>query len=608
MKSNCWPLPPATICVASSLSKWHNTPLWEISPAGPFDRWPTSLGFDEFYGFMGGETNQFFPGLFHGTTPMERPEDAEDYHLTTDLVDQSLQWINRQKATAPDRPFFVYFAPGATHSPHHAPQEWVDKYKGTFDQGWDKLREEIFARQKTLGVIPEGAELTPRDESMFAWDELSADEKKVATRLMEIYAGFLAHTDYEVGRLVEGIKALDQWDNTLFIYMVGDNGAASPGGKFGAFNGMVHLNGQKEDAAVVLEKLEEFGGPKANNDYATGHAWAMDTPFQFTKQFSSHFGGTRNPVIITWPERIKDKGRLRSQFHHVIDIAPTIYEAAGVPAPDSVNGIKQMPIHGTSMLYSFDDAKVPSKRTTQYFEMVGTRGIYHDGWMACTHHNQFPWKATKSRPFDEDRWELYHVAEDFSQAEDLAAKRPDKLKELQALFLQEAKKYNVLPLDDRGFDRIVGSGRPTIVGDREKFTLLAGSVRMPEDMIRTTFNRDYSITAAFKVPKDGDAEGVLLAAGGYFAGLSLYVSEGRPHFTYNYFGSKYTSIAGKEKLPVGNVTLRYEFAYDGGGLGKGGTGKLFVNDELSGFRLLRCQSCTRPTPSNRCLGRSVASS
>ncbi|TWU04219.1 Arylsulfatase [Symmachiella macrocystis] len=560
--------------------KWHNTPVWEVSPAGPFDRWPTSLGFDEFYGFMAGEANQFFPALFHGTTPIERPEHVEDYHLTTDIVDQSLQWMMRQKVTNPDKPFFVYFAPGATHSPHHAPKEYIQKYQGKFNQGWDKLREETFARQKKLRVIPADTKLTARDASIPAWDSLSDDEQKVASRLMEVYAGFLDHTDYEVGRLAGGIKELGEWDNTMFIYIVGDNGAAGPGGRYGVFNAMVNLNGLREDKGVVLKKLYECGGPTANSDYATGHAWAMCTPFQFVKQFASHFGGTRNPVIITWPDRIKDKGGLRNQFHHLIDIAPTIYESAGIPAPSSVNGIDQMPVHGVDMTYTFEDSDAPSTRSRQYFEVVGVRGVYDDGWVACTYHNKYSWQASEVPDFADDRWELYHVEEDFSQAEDLAAKYPEKLAELKKLFLEQADKYDVFPLDDRGFARVLESGRPTIVGDRTSFTLRSGAVRMPEDMIRTTFNKSYEISAELDIPKKGKVQGVLLAAGGYFGGLSLYVKDGRPQFTYNYFGSKHTTISADEALPSGKVNVRYEFDYDGGGIGKGGSAKLFVNDKL----------------------------
>jgi len=562
----------------AAYGKWHNTPVWEISPSGPFDRWPTGLGFDEFYGFMGGEAHQYFPALFHGTTPIERPEHAEKYHLTTDLADQAISWMSSQKAMTPDKPFFVYWAPGATHAPHHVYPEWVKPYEGKFTQGWDKLREEIFERQKKLGVIPADAKLTPRHESIPAWDSLTPEKKTIASRLMEVYAGFLAHTDYEVGRLVQSLKDLGEWDNTLFCYIMGDNGAAAAGGINGVFNEMVALNGLQEDPAVVMSKMDEFGGPKASNEYPVGFAWALDTPFQFTKQFAGHFGGTRNPMVVSWPKRIKQVGHIRDQFHHVIDIAPTIYEAAGLPAPTSVNGVPQREIDGVSMVYTFDQGGTPGTRKTQYFEIMGTRGIYHDGWMASTYHEKLPWKPGKLPAFDEDRWELYHVDNDYSQSVNLAKQEPAKPAELKALFLEEAKKNNVLPLDDRGPARIVNA-RPTIIGDRTTFSFRAGAVRMPEDIIRTTFNRSYQITGEIVVPEQGKAEGVILTAGGYFAGFSFYLQDGKPKFTYNYFGSKYTTLAGKEPLKPGKATVRFEFAYDGGGLGKGGNTKLFVNDQ-----------------------------
>lgn len=562
----------------AAYGKWHNTPVWEISPAGPFDRWPTGLGFEEFYGFMGGEAHQYFPGLFHGTTPIERPEHAEKYHLTTDLADQAIGWMRNQKAMAPDKPFFVYWAPGATHAPHQVHPEWVKPYEAKFDQGWDRLREEIFARQKRLGVIPADAKLTLRHESIPSWDSLTPERKKIAARLMEVYAGFLAHTDHEAGRLVSAIKTMGEWDNTLFLYIVGDNGAAPVGGLDGVFNEMVVMNGLQEDPAVVMSKLDQIGGPKASNEYPVGFAWALGAPFQFSKQFSGHFGGTRNPMVVTWPKRIKDRAGLRSQFHHVIDIAPTLYEAAGIPAPKRVNGIEQRPLDGVGMAYTFDNPRASDRHTTQYFEIWGTRGIYQDGWMAATYHEKLPWKPGKLPPFDQDRWELYHVAEDFTQAEDLAAKDPARLEALKALFLEEARKNYVLPLDDRGAARIINA-RPSILGDRTSIRLAAGAVRMPEDIIRSAFNRSYSITASLQTVKGVETQGVLLTAGGYFAGLSLYVQNGRPKFTYNYFGSKYTTIESKKALPDGNAVVRVEFAYDGGGLGKGGTARLFVNDK-----------------------------
>jgi arylsulfatase len=563
----------------AAFGKWHNTPVWETSSAGPFDRWPTGMGFEKFYGFMAGEAHQYYPGLFDGTTPIERPEHAAKYHLTTDLVDQAVNWMNAQKALAPDKPFFVYWAPGATHAPHHVYPEWVKPFEGKFDQGWDRLREEIFARQKSLGVIPADAKLTPRHESIPAWDSLSPEKKKIASRLMEVYAGFLAQTDAEVGRLVKGVKDLGVWDNTLFIYIVGDNGPAPAGGVDGVFNEMVSLNGLREDPAVVMSKLKEFGGPKANNEYPVGFAWALAAPFQFTKQFAGYLGGIRNPMVVTWPNRIKDHGGLRSQFHHVIDIAPTLYEVTGIPAPRLVNGVTQQPLDGASFAYSFTDAKAASPRKTQYFEIMGTRGIYHDGWLASTYHDKLPWKPGPVPPFDQDRWELYNLDQDFSQAVDLAAKNPEKLEEMKKLFLSEAARNHVLPLDDRGPARVVGA-RPTIVGDRKSFSFRAGSVRMPEDIVRTTFNRSYSITADIEVPAKGAKEGVVVASGGYFAGFSMYLQQGKPKFTYNYFGSKYTTLEGKNALPAGKASLRYEFAYDGGGLGKGGAAKLYANDVL----------------------------
>ena len=560
----------------AAYGKWHNTPTWETSAAGPFDRWPTGLGFDEFYGFMGGEAHQYSPGLYHGTVPVERPEHAKHYHLTTDLADQAIAWMRLQKTMAPDRPFFVYWAPGATHAPHQVHPEWVRPFEGKFEQGWDRLREEIFERQKRLGVIPQDARLTARHESIPAWDSLTPDRQRLASRLMEVYAGFLAHTDFEVGRLVASLHEMKEWENTLFIYIVGDNGAAAAGGVEGVFNEMVTINGLKEDPAVVMSRLDQLGGPKANNEYAVGHAWAMNTPFQFTKQIASHLGGTRNPMVVSWPNRIKDRGGLRSQYHHLIDIAPTIYEVAGIPAPRRVDGIDQMPLDGISMAYTFDAPTAAERRKTQYFEIQGRRGIYHDGWLAGTRHNYLTWQRKPLPSFDQDRWELYHLDSDFSQAIDLADREPARLAELKALFMEQAKENRVLPLDDRGAIRAINA-RPTVMGKRQSIRLAAGSVRMPEDIMRTFFNRSYAITATFSSPDAAPANGVLLASGGYFAGLSLYVRAGRPYFTYNYFGSSYTTLAGADPLPKGRVTLRMEFDYAGIALGMGGMARLLVN-------------------------------
>ncbi|VBA57542.1 arylsulfatase [Mycobacterium attenuatum] len=566
----------------AAFGKWHNTPVWEVSPAGPFDRWPTGMGFEEFYGFMGGEAHQYNPGLYHGTTPIERPEGVENYHLTTDLADRMIEWVHRQQAMSPDRPFFVYWAPGATHAPHHVAPEWSEPFRGRFDGGWDKLREEIYARQQELGVIPADAALTPRHESIPAWDTMSAEQQRIASRLMEVYAGFLAHTDHEIGRIVTALKDMSVWENTMFVYIIGDNGAAAAGGITGVFNEMVTLNGLQEDPEIVLSRIDDFGGPKASNEYPVGFAWSMCTPFQFTKQFASHFGGTRNPMVVTWPRRINDCGGLRSQFHHVIDIAPTILEAAGIPAPVVVNGVPQQPYDGISLAYTFDDAAAPDRRRTQYFEIKGIRGIYHDDWMACTYHGKIQWQPGSKMPaFSDDRWELYDLSQDYSQAVDLSAQHPDRLAELKALFDAEGEKNHVFPLDDRGPARAIGA-RPTVLGQRTSISLGHGSIRMPEDIIRCAFNRSYSITAVIDTPGGETVEGVLLAAGGYFAGLALYVQNGLAKFTYNYFGSKYTTVAAATPLPAGNATVAIEFDYDGGGLGKGGVARLLVNECQAG--------------------------
>ncbi|PJE09889.1 arylsulfatase [Mycobacterium sp.] len=565
----------------AAFGKWHNTPVWEVSPAGPFDRWPTGMGFEEFYGFMGGEAHQYNPGLYHGTTPIERPEGVENYHLTTDLADRMIEWVRRQRAIAPDRPFFVYWAPGATHAPHQVAPEWSEPFRGDFDAGWDTLREEIFARQKQLGVIPAEAELTPRHDSIPAWDSVSPERRRIAARLMEVYAGFLAHTDYEIGRMVQALKDMSEWDNTLFVYIIGDNGAAPAGGIDGVFNEMVALNGLQEDVSVVLSKMDEFGGPKASNEYPVGFAWSMCTPFQFTKQFASHFGGTRNPMVVTWPKRITDQGGLRCQFHHVIDIAPTVLEAAGIPQPTVVHGVAQKPYDGISLAYTFDNAAAQDRRRTQYFEIQGTRGIYHEDWIACTYHAKIQWRKAALPEFTDDRWELYDLRSDYSQATDLAAERPDKLAELKALFDTEAAAHNVFPLDDRGPIRAMGA-RPTILGERSSISFGQGAIRMPEDIIRSAFNRSYSITATIDTPGGAGVSGVLLAAGGYFAGLSLYVRNGLPAFTYNYFGSEYTTITAAEPVPAGAATVAIEFDYDGGGLGKGGLARLLLDGRQVG--------------------------
>jgi arylsulfatase len=566
----------------SAYGKWHNTPDSETSLAGPFDRWPTGLGFEYFYGFFGGDTSQWDPDLVENTSRIEKPRDQKDYHLTTAMADKAIAWMRQQKTIAPDKPFFVYFAPGATHAPHHAPQEWVDKYKGKFNRGWDKLREEVFARQKQLGVIPANAVLTPRPASLPAWDWLNADQKRLYARMMEIYAGFLAHTDAQVGRVIEAIAQLGVMDNTLIIYIVGDNGASGEGGLHGSVNELKLFNGIPDTMEANLARIEQLGGPLTFNHYPAGWAHAGSTPFPWVKQVASHFGGMRNPVVISWPQRIKDKGGLRTQFHHVIDVVPTILEAAGIQAPRGVNGIPQQPLDGVSMAYTFDDAKAKGRRVTQYFELLGNRGIYHDGWMASAFRGRLPWAAAaQSKEFDDDEWELYNLEEDFSQSNNLAAKDPKKLRALQDIFWIEAAKNNVLPLDDRTIARFDVSSRPSLMADRQSFTFYPGLLRLPEGSAPDLKNKSHSITISADIPAAG-AEGVLVTQGGRFGGYGLFIQNGKLTYIYNLAMEKTWTITSSDKVPAGKVTLRYEFTYDGGGAGRGGIGRLFINGKPVG--------------------------
>jgi arylsulfatase A-like enzyme len=563
----------------AAFGKYHETPPWEVSVSGPYDRWPTSSGFDKFYGFIGGETNQWAPFLHDGTTPVEIPDDP-DYHVTTDLADQAIKWMRFQQALTPDKPFFVYFAPGAVHAPHHVPQDWIDKYKGKFDGGWDKYREETLARQIELGVVPAGTKLTPKPADIKDWDALSADEKKVHARQMEAFAAFTSHTDNEVGRLVTALEDMGEMDNTLFLYIWGDNGGSAEGGLSGTFNEMIPLNGIPDSIEDQLERLDEFGGKHAYNHFNAGWASATNTPFQWTKQVASHYGGTRNPLVVHWPNGIKAKGEVRSQWHHVNDIAPTVMEAAGLPFPKSVNGAVQKPFEGVSLIYSFDEAKAADQHTTQYFEMFGNRAIYHDGWVAATKHRT-PWNTSPDVSLADDKWELYHVAEDFSQAVDVAAEHPDKLKAMQDLFMEEAIKYNVLPLDDRSYERFNAAvaGRPDLMGDRTSLTLHEGMELIMENAFINVKNRSHFITADVEIP-EGGGEGVIIAQGGRFAGWTLYMKDGKVSYEYNWFGKDRYTITSPEALPAGKATIRYEFAYEGGKeAGKGGTGTLFVNDK-----------------------------
>ncbi|MBI3866391.1 MAG: arylsulfatase [Planctomycetia bacterium] len=560
----------------AAFGKSHETAAWEVSPSGPTDRWPTRSGFDKFYGFIGGEANQWSPAIYEDMTRVEPPKDP-NYHFMTDMTNQAIKWTSAQKSLTPDKPFFTYLAPGATHAPHHAPQEWIARYKGKFDQGWDKVREETLARQIKLGVVPAGTKLAPKPEAIKDWDQLSADEKKLFARQMEVFAGYGEYADFEIGRLIQTIEDLGQLDNTLIFYEAGDNGASAEGTMNGLFNEATYFNGVPETVADILKHYDNLGGPRSYPHYAAGWAVAGDAPFAWTKQVAGSYGGSRNPLVIHWPKGIAAKGELRSQWHHVIDIAPTILEAAGLPEPKSVNGTPQTPMEGVSMVYSFGNAKALSRHKTQYFEIFGNRGIYHDGWLAHTVHRA-AWENKARHPFLEDKWELYHVDEDFSSATDLSAKNPAKLKELQELFLKEAAKNQALPLDDRFLERTNANlvGRPDLMAGRTSLTVFEGMTGMTENVFINTKNRSHTITAEVQIPKGG-TNGVILSQAGRFGGWSLYVKEGRPMYAYNYLGLSTSKVVSATALPEGKVTIRYEFVYDGGGLGNGGTGTLFVN-------------------------------
>jgi arylsulfatase len=564
--------------------KNHNIADWETSVSGPYDRWPGRQGFDHFYGFIGGEANQWAPALFRDNTPieMEIPKGKEGHYTLNDaLADEAIKYIFEEKSVTPDRPFFIYYAPGATHAPHHVPKEWIDKFKGQYDQGWDKYREETYQRELKLGVIPPDTKLTPRPAELPAWDSLSPDQKRVASRLMETFAGYTAQTDYEVGRVLDALEQVGQIDNTLIFWEIGDNGASMEGTLNGVFNEMSSLNGVPEDTSYVIQHIDEIGGPTCYNHFPVGWAWAMNTPFQWGKQVASHFGGTRNPLVISWPKRIKDKGGVRTQFHHVIDIEPTILEAAGIPEPSEVNGVSQKPIEGISMLYTFGDPRAKEQRHTQYFEMFGNRAVYDDGWIAACRHGRLPWQNAGSFDFANDRWELYDLEQDFSEANDLSAKEPEKLKALQDLFWVEAAKYNVLPLDDRFAERADPSLRPSLIAGRTKFTYFPGAVRIPESSAANVKDKSHTIAAYVEMPETG-GDGVLVAAGANVGGYTLYIKDGRPIYEYNWFTQARYKVVGSEKLAPGPATIRVEFKYDGGGVGKGGTVALFVNDKKVG--------------------------
>ncbi len=566
----------------AQFGKCHEVPLWEVSPVGPFHQWPTGSGFEHFYGFIGGEANQYYPGLYEGTTPVEPPKSAEDgYTLTEDLADRAITWVRQQKALMPDKPFFMYWAPGATHAPHHVPKEWSDKYKGKFDDGWDVLREKTLAKQKKLGVVPEDAVLTQRHDEIPGWEDMSDEFKPVLARQMEIYAGFLEQTDHEIGRIVDAINHLGVLDDTLIYVIIGDNGASAEGTPNGCFNELTTLNGMPgiETTEFLLSKIDGFGTPEAYNHYAVGWAHGLCAPYQWTKQIASHWGGTRNGTVVHWPNGLADKGATRDQFHHVIDVVPTILEAAGLPAPTAVNGITQEPLEGVSMLGSLRDANAPETHVVQYFEMMGNRGIYHDGWTACTKHRT-PWKTDTPPAFDDDVWELYGP-DDWTQTQNLAEENPQKLAELRRLWLIEAVKYNVVPLDDRGFERINPdiAGRPQLVKGNTQ--LLFSGMRVAEGCVISVKNKSHSVTANVVVPESG-ATGVIVTQGGQAGGWTLYAHEGRLKYCYNFFGIDYYMVTADEPILAGKRQVRMEFAYDGGGLAKGGDVTLFYDGKAVG--------------------------
>jgi len=571
----------------AQFGKCHEVPVWETSPMGPFDRWPAGGGgFEYFYGFIGGEDNQWDPALYEGVTPIEPPKTPEEgYHLTEDLADHAINWVRQQKTLMPDKPFFMYFAPGATHAPHHVPKEWIEKYKSKFAHGWDRQREITYERQKELSVIGPDAELTSRHAEIPAWDDMDPALKPVLEREMEVYAAFLEHTDHHVGRLLDAIKDLGVYDDTLVYVIIGDNGASAEGTLQGAFNEMANFNGMGalETPEFMVSKLDDFGSPASYGHFAVGWAWAMDAPYQWTKQVASHWGGTRNGTIVRYPKLIKDKGGIRNQFCHVIDVAPTVLELANIPEPTFVHGVQQSPYEGTSMAYSFGDAGAPERHDLQYFEMFGNRGIYSRGWSAVTKHKT-PWELVggKQIAFDDDVWELYDGNKDWTQAHDLSTQMPDKLHELQRQWLIEATRYNVLPMDDRGIERAMPeiAGRPTLISGTSQL-LFSGMGRLSENSVVSIKNKSFSVTANLVIPDSG-AKGTIIAQGGRFGGWALYAANGAAKFVYNVLGIHEFPTIASEPIPSGAHQVRIEFAYEGDGLGKGGDVTLYYDGRAVG--------------------------
>ena len=568
----------------SWFGKNHNTPDWESSIAGPYDRWPTGIGFDHFYGFIGGETHQYYPVLFENTSPVEPNKTPEQgYHFMTDMTDKAIHWLRYNKSVAPQKPVLLYFAPGAAHAPHHAPKEWREKFKGQFDAGWDAVREATYQRQLRMGIIPPGTKLTARPDWVKPWDSLSPDEKKLYARFMENFAGYLSFTDAEIGRLLNAIKELPDADNTLIFYIVGDNGASSEGGMQGTINEVASLSGIQARLEDNLKEIDKIGGPDTEPHYPLGWAWAGNAPFQWVKQVASHLGGSRNPMVVSWPARIKDVGGVRTQFTHLIDVVPTILDVAHIPAPKTVDGIEQKPMDGVSFASTFGNANARPVRERQYFEIFTNRAIYDHGWIAAAQHT-LPWRQDLAPGhWENDKWELYNLDEDYSEANNLAAQNPAKLAELKKLFDEEAVKNHVYPFDDRGAARLAVP-KPSPGGsdpNRTKFTYYAGASRLAETASPNTKNRSHRITAVIEMPEKG-GEGVIVAAGGQSAGYALYVQDGKLVYHYNWFDRERTNIVSSESLPAGKSTVTVEFAYDGGGLGKGGEATIGINGKAVG--------------------------
>ena len=561
-----------------AFGKWHETAAWETSVSGPFDRWPIHQGFDKFYGFIGGETDQWAPLIYDGLKKVNPPK-MENYHFTTDMTNQAINWVKAQQSMTPDKPFFVYFATGAVHAPHHVSKEWSDKYKGKFDKGWDAVREETVKKQKEMGIIPEDTKLAPKPKDIKDWDKLTDNERKLFARQVEVFAGFMEMTDYEVGRLMDAIEEIGELDNTLFIFIAGDNGTSAEGGMVGMYNEMTYFNYVEEKVEDLLPLMDNWGDESTFPHMAAGWAVALDAPFMWTKQVASDWGGTRTGMIVHYPDRIKEKNGIRTQFSHAIDIAPTVLEVAGLPEPKVVNGVPQTPIEGTSFAYSFNNAQAAERHTIQYFEMFGNRALYYNGWFARTIHRA-PWEMTDFPPLETDVWDLYNVREDFSLTNNLADQYPEKLKEMKSLFMWQAQKYHALPIDDRVVERTNAAiaGRPDIMAGRTSLTLYEGMEGIMENTFINIKNKSFSITATLNIPKGG-ANGVILSQGGRFGGWSLYMKDGKPEFTYNFLGLDRYVVSSDDELSEGPVTVKLDFVYDGDGLGKGGEATIYVNNK-----------------------------